>query len=136
MMEWIVSTEQNWSEVASEIAGQLRHKILLLRGEMGAGKTTFTRELMTVLGSEEEVSSPTYALVNEYRTDSGIVYHFDLFRINEPAELENMGFQEYLEKGSLTIIEWPDDFMDELMCWDFHKLSIEKTENGRRAVFE
>lgn len=103
---------------------------------MGAGKTTFTRELMKVLGSKDEISSPTYALVNEYQANSGKIYHFDLFRIKDEAELENLGFQEYLENGNLSIVEWPDYFMDEFLGWDLHKLSIEKTKNGRRAVFE
>lgn len=122
--------------MARQVADNLHHKILLLQGEMGAGKTTFTRALMKALGSPEEVSSPTYALVNEYPTAEGVVYHFDLFRIKDAAELEDLGFQEYLAGGDLSIIEWPDEFLEEFEGWEVHRLTIEKAENGRRAVFE
>jgi tRNA threonylcarbamoyladenosine biosynthesis protein TsaE len=87
-------------------AGSIR--IWLLDGEMGAGKTTFTRFLLTALETKDEVNSPTFGLVHQYETTQmGTVYHFDLYRIKGPYELEAIGFQEYLDSGHLCLIEWP-----------------------------
>lgn len=83
--------------------------ILLLKGNLGAGKTTFTQSLLQSLGVTKTVSSPTFNIVNEYQTNSGqIIYHFDLYRIKHVVELEEMGFEDYLESGNICLIEWPE----------------------------
>ena len=81
--------------------------IILLRGEMGTGKTTLVKEMMRQCGAEES-SSPTFSIVNQYDTDQGIFYHFDLYRIEEEEELLDFGFEEYLSSGNICLIEWPD----------------------------
>jgi tRNA threonylcarbamoyladenosine biosynthesis protein TsaE len=85
------------------------YKIFLLRGDLGAGKTTLTQRLCTELGITEPVSSPTFSLVNEYASPvHGPVYHMDLYRLEKSNDLVQIGFEEYLESGNICLIEWPD----------------------------
>ncbi len=82
--------------------------IILFEGPMGAGKTTLIKELCRQLGVEENVSSPTFALVNEYEgRNRKLIYHFDFYRINEEREALDIGAPEYFESGNLCLIEWP-----------------------------
>jgi tRNA threonylcarbamoyladenosine biosynthesis protein TsaE len=90
-----------------EEAGE--HAVIAFSGEMGAGKTTFIQALCRNLGVKVEVNSPTFSLVNEYFTPVGnSIFHFDLYRIETPDELFDMGYEEYFYSGSLCLIEWPE----------------------------
>lgn len=80
-MQFTIHTIEDWQEVVDSILPQLQHNILLLKGNLGAGKTTFSQVLLKNLGSTDEVSSPTYSIVNEYSTPKGKVFHFDLYRL-------------------------------------------------------
>lgn len=83
--------------------------IWLLEGEMGAGKTTFVKALCSELGVVDQVSSPTFSLVNEYETENDqTIYHFDFYRIASEVEAENLGLEEYFYSGDLCLIEWPE----------------------------
>ncbi len=96
--------------VAQEIL-KLRegHNIILFRAEMGAGKTTLIREIVAQCGSEDAVSSPTFAIVNEYRDgENEPIFHFDMYRINKIEEALDFGCEEYLSSGALCLIEWPE----------------------------
>lgn len=85
------------------------HQVMAFSGEMGAGKTTFIQAICRCLGVSVEVNSPTFSLVNEYFTPEGdSIYHFDLYRIEDPAELFDMGYEEYFYSGSRCLIEWPE----------------------------
>ncbi|MHA6248870.1 tRNA (adenosine(37)-N6)-threonylcarbamoyltransferase complex ATPase subunit type 1 TsaE [Pontibacter sp. CAU 1760] len=82
--------------------------IILFEGQMGAGKTTLIKEICLQLGVQENVSSPTFALVNEYEADKGkLIYHFDFYRINQEREALDIGAPEYFDSGRLCLIEWP-----------------------------
>lgn len=81
---------EDWQEVVNQILPKLQHNLLLLKGNLGAGKTTFTQFLLKNLGSMDEVSSPTYAIVNEYRTPKGNVFHFDLYRMKSVGEVYDL----------------------------------------------
>jgi tRNA threonylcarbamoyladenosine biosynthesis protein TsaE len=85
-----------------------KEKIVLFSGELGAGKTTLIKEFCKYLGVTEEVSSPTFSLVNEYQSEIGPVYHFDLYRIQSEEELYDIGYEDYFFSGYLCLVEWPE----------------------------
>jgi tRNA threonylcarbamoyladenosine biosynthesis protein TsaE len=85
------------------------HSVIAFSGELGAGKTTFIQAMCRTLGVDVEVNSPTFSLVNEYFTPEGnSIFHFDLYRIETPEELFDMGYEEYFYSGSMCLIEWPE----------------------------
>lgn len=133
-MEFKVQNIEDWQRVATEIIPKLQHNILLLHGNLGAGKTSFTKTLLKQLGSTDEVSSPTYAIVNEYNTPKGKVFHFDLYRMKNTAEVYDIGIDEYLDGAFLSIIEWPEIFQDEFED-PYHSMSIEHQGETRTAKF-
>jgi tRNA threonylcarbamoyladenosine biosynthesis protein TsaE len=84
------------------------YHVILLEGDLGAGKTTFSQQLCKHLGVTEPVSSPTFSLVNEYVSPQwGTIYHMDLYRLEKPGDLVQIGLEEYLESGQPCLIEWP-----------------------------
>ncbi|MCF8464215.1 MAG: tRNA (adenosine(37)-N6)-threonylcarbamoyltransferase complex ATPase subunit type 1 TsaE [Flavobacteriales bacterium] len=83
-------------------------QIILFSGEMGAGKTTLIKQFCAYLGIQDEVSSPTFSLVNEYESAIGPVYHFDLYRIRSEEELYDIGYEDYFFSGYLCLVEWPE----------------------------
>lgn len=90
-----------------------QYRVIALYGDLGSGKTTLVSRIMTGMGSTDEVSSPTYALINEYDTASGVVAHIDLYRLDEKAEVMDIGLAEYLDRA-ICFIEWPQIIQDEL----------------------
>lgn len=88
-----------------EFAGDI--KVFVFYGEMGSGKTTFIKELSKTLGSNDNFSSPTYAIVNEYLSPVGKMYHLDLYRMKSVEEILEIGFDEYIHSGNYCFIEWP-----------------------------
>jgi tRNA threonylcarbamoyladenosine biosynthesis protein TsaE len=82
--------------------------MIALRGELGSGKTTLAQAICRGLTVTDSVTSPTYALVHEYRTDDGPVFHLDLYRIAGPHELLNLGFDDILDAGGIVLVEWPE----------------------------
>ena len=113
-MERIISNPRELESLAKDViafAGNL--KLWCFYGEMGAGKTTFVRSICDQLGVKENVSSPTFALINEYRDGDGKpIYHFDFFRIEKESETVNIGCEEYFESGHLCLIEWPEKILN------------------------
>ena len=98
---------------------------------MGVGKTTLIKELLSINGVVDNVSSPTFSIINEYLIDNNqTVYHMDLYRINDISELENIGFFEYLESGRTCLIEW-GEIIEELIESDYNKFTIIKENNFR-----
>ncbi|PZU85070.1 MAG: tRNA (adenosine(37)-N6)-threonylcarbamoyltransferase complex ATPase subunit type 1 TsaE [Chryseobacterium sp.] len=134
-MKFKIGNLSEWDNVVNQIIPNLQHNILLLKGNLGAGKTTFSQFLLKELGSVDEISSPTYSIVNEYNTPKGKVYHFDLYRLKSVEEAYDFGIEEYLDNSFLSIIEWPEIYMDELEAYDFHEMTINNTESGREIEF-
>ncbi|MBP7500043.1 MAG: tRNA (adenosine(37)-N6)-threonylcarbamoyltransferase complex ATPase subunit type 1 TsaE [Chryseobacterium sp.] len=134
-MKFQITSLEEWNVVIKPILPKLIHPILLLKGNLGAGKTTFSQFLLKELGSQDEISSPTYSIVNEYNTPKGKVFHFDLYRLRSVEEAYDFGIEEYLENCFLSIIEWPEIYMDELDAYDFHQMTITNTESGREIEF-
>jgi ATPase, YjeE family len=135
-MQFTIKSIDDWQVIVDKIAPELKHNILLLKGNLGAGKTTFTQFLMKKLGSGDEVNSPTYSIVNEYSTPKGKVYHFDLYRLKNIDEVYDIGIEEYLDNAFLCIIEWPEVYEDELYGIKFHEMSIINTGEQREISFD
>ena len=134
-MQFTIHQLEEWKDIVNQIIPNLQHNILLLKGNLGAGKTTFSQFLLKELGSSDEISSPTYSIVNEYDTPKGKVFHFDLYRLKSVEETYDFGIEEYLDNGYLSIIEWPEIYTDELEGYDFHEMIITNTESGREIDF-
>ena len=144
MTKLIVPSNENETmaagrELAKEILGiqSDRSIIIFLEGELGAGKTTFTKGILKGFDYQELVKSPTYNLVEIHETKNHKVFHFDLYRISEPIELEEIGIDEYLkELGSVSIFEWPKNGEAVLPSPDFHvQISYKDTDqNSKREL--
>ncbi|ANF49506.1 tRNA threonylcarbamoyladenosine biosynthesis protein TsaE [Chryseobacterium glaciei] len=135
-MEVIINKLEDWQGVVDQIIPQLQHNIFLLKGNLGAGKTTFTQFLLKNLGSQDEVNSPTYSIVNEYNTPKGKIFHFDLYRLKNIEEVYDIGIEEYLDNAFLCIIEWPEVYEDELYGLKYHTMSINNTGEHREVTFD
>jgi tRNA threonylcarbamoyladenosine biosynthesis protein TsaE len=134
----IIPGLEELSGAAEEFLKQAGHiPVVAFAGELGAGKTTFIRALCSLLGVTREVNSPTFALVNEYFTGNGeSVYHIDLYRIEDPAELFDLGYEEYFYSGRRCLIEWPEK-ASHLIPEDALMVQITVLEDGsRELVFE
>jgi tRNA threonylcarbamoyladenosine biosynthesis protein TsaE len=109
-------------------------KIILFCGEMGAGKTTLIKEICKQLGVTDTMSSPTFSVVNEYRTSGNkIIYHFDLYRIKNMEECLDLGMEEYLDSGNYCFIEWPEVALP-LLPVKYYSLSITTEKDNTRSI--
>lgn len=135
-MQFNIKSIEDWQEIVNQIIPSLQYNILLLKGNLGAGKTTFTQFLMKSLGSNDEVNSPTYSIVNEYNTPKGKVYHFDLYRLKNIEEVFQIGIEEYLDNSFLCIIEWPEVYEDELYGLNYHTMNIINSIESREVLFD
>lgn len=122
------------SEVALEVIAEAKHKILLFYGEMGVGKTTLIKEIFKQLKVDDNVSSPTFSLVNEYHTSTDdIVYHFDFYRIDDEEEALDMGIEEYFYSNRWCLVEWPNK-IENLLPLDSVKITISTDQNQLRTI--
>lgn len=135
-MRFNIKSIEDWQEIVDKVLPELQYNILLLKGNLGAGKTTFTQFLLKSLGSTDEVSSPTYSIVNEYNTPKGKVYHFDLYRLKNIEEVYDIGIEEYLDNSFLCIIEWPEVYEEDLYGLSYHTMNIINTGKNREITFE
>ncbi len=117
--------------VASQIIElDTTNKVFLIHGEMGSGKTTLIKEICKVLGSKDDLSSPTFSIVNEYTYPKGKIFHFDLYRIKNLEELLDIGFEDYIQSGNYCFIEWPG-LAEGFLQNDFIKINVDAGENIR-----
>lgn len=133
-MEILIENESKLKEAALSLLKFAEdEKILLFQGEMGAGKTSLIKSICLQLGMLENVSSPTYSLVNEYVYPHGKIFHFDFFRIKNESEAFDLGFEEYLTSGDYCFIEWPE-MIPNLWPDSFIEIKIIETEMGARKI--
>ncbi|MDO5656406.1 MAG: tRNA (adenosine(37)-N6)-threonylcarbamoyltransferase complex ATPase subunit type 1 TsaE [Flavobacteriaceae bacterium] len=133
-MEWKVKNLDDLPFVVCEILKNLHYKVILLYGEMGAGKTTLIKEILHQLQSKDRISSPTYTLVNEYDTPIGPVFHFDFYRIDDVSEAYDMGWEEYVYSGNLCLVEWPER-INSILPEEYHTLQIHNLDETRIIQF-
>ena len=118
-------------EVAEDVKKDINTNIVLISGEMGVGKTTLIKEIFLSMNVIDNVSSPTFSIINEYRTKQNkVVYHMDLYRLKNISETEDIGLFEYLESGNLCIIEW-GDMIEKLIDSKYDKFIISKQNESR-----
>lgn len=119
--------------VAKQLIDSFTHSIVAMSGQMGSGKTTLVQAIVSILGSDETVSSPTYGLVHEYNILNGKLIHMDLYRLEQESELEQLGFDDYLSTGNLCLIEWPELAAKHIQggC---HQLNIEWVNDRKRKL--
>ena len=108
-------------------------KVFAFYGKMGAGKTTFVKAICEGLGVEDVITSPTFAIVNEYEAKGQPIFHFDFYRIKKLDEVYDMGYEDYFYSGALCFIEWPE-LIEELLPEDAVKVTIGVNDNDERTV--
>ncbi|MFC2086168.1 tRNA (adenosine(37)-N6)-threonylcarbamoyltransferase complex ATPase subunit type 1 TsaE [Bacteroidota bacterium] len=128
------SLESIQEAAISFLANIADYKIIAFYGDMGVGKTTFIKALCKELDVIDTVSSPTFSLVNEYKTkESNSIYHFDFYRINSIEEVYDLGYEEYFYSGNICFIEWPE-LIEELMPENCLKVRILENQDGSRTI--
>ena len=123
-------------EAAREFISRMDDRtVFAFHGEMGAGKTTFIKAICEELGVEDVINSPTFAIINEYRSSmtGELIYHFDFYRINKLSEAEDIGTEDYFYSGALCFIEWPEKIED-LLPGDVVDVTIAENPDGTREL--
>ena len=125
----ITSSEQETKNIAKELASRIdKNAVIVLSGELGAGKTKFTEGFLSYFGLENQISSPTFTIVNEYKNVKVLIYHFDVYRLADVDEFYAIGGEEYFSKG-ICIIEW-GEIIEEVLPKDCIRISIKKDEDN------
>lgn len=137
-MEIRIDSLDNIREAARRFVNAIGDStVIAFYGKMGAGKTTFIKAVCEELGVDDVITSPTFAIVNEYRSDATgeLIYHFDFYRIKKLDEVYDMGYEDYFYSGALCLIEWPE-LVEELLPGDALKVTIaEQGDGGRTMTF-
>ncbi|RXG32166.1 tRNA (adenosine(37)-N6)-threonylcarbamoyltransferase complex ATPase subunit type 1 TsaE [Leeuwenhoekiella marinoflava] len=122
------------SNIAKTLIDHLKYSTILFYGDLGAGKTTLIKAIVKELGSNDKVSSPTFSLINEYRTaDNHTIFHLDLYRLKNENEAFDLGIEEILETDSLKLIEWPQK-INTLLENDVHSAKISSINVTKRKI--
>ena len=135
-MEIRIDSLDNIREAARRFVNAIGDStVIAFYGKMGAGKTTFIKAVCEELGVDDVITSPTFAIVNEYRSDATgeLIYHFDFYRIKKLDEVYDMGYEDYFYSGALCLIEWPE-LVEELLPGDAPKVTIAEQGDGGRTV--
>lgn len=129
MYKFISKNENDTINFAYNLAKQLKKgNIIVLSGDLGSGKTKFTQGILKYFGLENEISSPTFTIVNEYHKDNNSIYHFDVYRLSDSDEFYAIGGEEYFNNG-ICIIEW-GEIIEDILPNDYIKISFSKDENN------
>ena len=134
-MEIRITDIDHIREAAREFIEHIgERRVFAFYGKMGAGKTTFVKAICEELGVDDVITSPTFAIINEYETPSNSpIYHFDFYRIKKLEEVYDMGYEDYFYSGALCFIEWPE-LIEDILPDDAVRVSIAEQEDGSRVV--
>ena len=133
-MEIRITDIEHIREAAQEFIKHIGdHRVFAFYGKMGAGKTTFIKAICEELGVEDVITSPTFAIVNEYTTGEVTIYHFDFYRVKKLEEAYDMGYEEYFYSGALCFIEWPE-LIEDILPDDAVRVSISEQDHGSRVI--
>jgi tRNA threonylcarbamoyladenosine biosynthesis protein TsaE len=133
-MEFIAKNIDDLDQICEKLIEQFHHKVVLFYGEMGNGKTTLIKQLCKKLGVTEPTSSPTFSIVNEYKTnDNNTIYHFDFYRIKDENEVLDFGYEEYLYSNHFCFIEWPEKIPN-MLPEDVVKVYINLDKDNHRVI--
>ncbi|MBQ9231459.1 MAG: tRNA (adenosine(37)-N6)-threonylcarbamoyltransferase complex ATPase subunit type 1 TsaE [Prevotella sp.] len=133
-MEISIKSIDTIREAAREFISHIGEaRVFAFYGKMGAGKTTFVKAICEELGSTDVITSPTFAIVNEYTAKQSPIYHFDFYRIKKLEEVYDMGYEEYFYSGALCLIEWPE-LIEDILPDDAVRVTIEEQPDGSRLV--
>ena len=135
-MEFITNSPEETEAVGTALGKQLKPgTVIAYRGDLGAGKTAFTRGVACGLGAKESVTSPTYTIVNEYLSGKYPLFHFDMYRLASSDDLFDIGWEDYLERGGVCAVEWSENVEDAME--DAIIVTIEKLgEDARKITIE
>ena len=121
-------------DVAKSLIDEIKDvNIILVKGELGAGKTTLIKSILKNLGVKENITSPTFSIVNQYAISNRLINHFDLYRIKYLKELDVIGFEEYLESGEVCFIEWPEIAMSKIVD-DYKEIFLKFIDDKTREI--
>lgn len=136
MQEIILNSENETIEFGKKIASELQKgDVIVLTGELGSGKTKLTEGILSFFGLKDEISSPTFTIVNEYETPSFPIYHFDVYRLSDSDEFLAIGGDEYFEKG-VSIIEW-GEMIEDVLPKKYKKISFSRDfENENKRILK
>jgi len=134
-MIWIVKDPDDYNRLVADMvkeSGETR--VWCFYGDLGSGKTTIIQHLCKYLGVCDPVVSPTFSIVNLYRTQStGIIYHFDLYRLQKPEEVFDIGFSEYVDSGQYCFIEWPE-LAESMIPEEYVSITMKVLDEGKREI--
>src|SRR5574344_2098262 len=132
----VKSVDETWAVAREFAAGLKPGDVVALEGDLGAGKTTFTQGLGRALGVKRPVTSPTFCLVVEHPTEKFLLVHMDLYRLHQPDDVLTIGWEDYLARGAVVIVEWPDRAGDLIPAdaWHVH-FSLGATSEARTIAF-
>lgn len=132
----VKNVEETWA-VARQFAAELQPgDVVCLAGDLGAGKTTFTQGLAAALGAKRAVTSPTFCLVVEHPTDKFLLVHMDLYRLHDADDVLTIGWEDYLARGAVLFVEWPDRAGDLIPAHAWHlTFTLGETEEARTISF-
>ena len=135
-MEFITNSPEETEAIGVRLAAVLTPgTVIAYEGDLGAGKTAFTRGLAKGLGAKEQVTSPTYTIVNEYLSGRMPLFHFDMYRLGSSDDLWDIGWEDYLERGGVCAVEWSENVRDAMT--GAIRVRIEKTgEESRKITIE
>lgn len=131
---FVANSVEEYRECAKKVIAMMEHyHVFLFIGELGTGKTTLVQMICEMIGTDDVVSSPTFALINPYSTKKGMIYHMDMYRINSAEEAVDFGIEEYLWEEQFCFIEWPDR-IESILPDDFVTISMTLLADNSRKI--